>query len=418
MHNEQGEHQPVQSGAGAGDASHCERPTAGGAPACALADAKRLSVQDRRPPLLAPMRPHKMQRGRRWACRDKVSACLVANFPWEIVFKHLMWHPRSLILMQMVDKNLSHAIRSNDALWRSVFRSHVYRTAHAVVEVRQIAYPGLRLYKCGVTGVAVHMGCIRGDPDDHALPFGFDAVFSAYVRKAFALLYGQRCGLCGCRWHHEPYWSLGMRVCRLCVSGNVVSGWELFDTYGVHFYDIIKQIGGRVFYFMQQCGVGQDKTPAFRVRPIDLIQKMSVWVFWRPHLEKCLDLPALYKQQQAKRSAALLLCAVVRRSRVLGLRREFGYYGRHGRRSFDCLMMALYKEERRREVAQDASRLSLSTYVPGGGDWAFNGTGRLGRSRHEHFHRESKYVLATALFRHEDWGPALGVVGGGSVGGI
>jgi len=356
------------------------------------------------------MRPHKMQRVRRWACRDKVSACLVSNFPWEVVFRHLVEHPRSLILMQMVDKNLSRAIRADDALWRSVFRSHIFRSAYAAVEVKQTAFPGLRLYKSGLTGVPVHMGCIRGDPDEYKLAPGFDAVFTAYVRKAFALLFGQRCGLCGCRWHHEAYWSLGMRVCRLCVSGNVVSGWELLNTYGVHFYDIINEIKGKVFYFMQQCGVAQDKTPAFRVRPVDLAQKLSVWVFWRPHLERCLDLPALYRQQKAKRAAALLLCAVVRRSRVLGLRREFGHYGRHGRRSFDCLMMALYKEERRREGAASCSRLDLPTFVPGGGDWAFNGSGRLGRSRHEHFHRESRYVLATSLFRYEDWGPVLGPV--------
>ena len=353
------------------------------------------------------MRPHKMPRVRRWACRDKVSACLVSNFPWEIVFRHLVGHPRSLILMQMVDKNLSHTIRSDEALWRSVFRSHVFRSAYASNEIKQARFPGLRLYKSGLTGVPVHMGILRGDPDDYKLPACFDAVFSAYVRKAFALLYGQRCGLCGCRWHHEPYWSLGMRLCRLCVSGNVVSGWELFNTYGVHFYDIINEIKGKVFYFMQQCGVAQDKTPAFRVRSVDLSHKLSVWVFWRPHLQTCLDLPALYRQQQQRRVAALLLCAVVRRSRVLGLRREFGHYGKQGRRSFDCLVMALYKEERRRELAGETSRLGQPTFVPGGGDWAFGGSGRLGRSRHECFHGETKYMLASALFRWEDWGPAL-----------
>lgn len=360
-----------------------------------------------RPAPLCDMRPHRMPPPRRWARRPKVSSCLVAGFPWEVVFKHLCTHPRSLILLQMVDKNLAHAICTNHALWRSVFKRDVYRAAYATREVKQSRYPGLKLCKSGVTGVPVHMGPIRGDPDDHRLAPNFDAVFSAYVRKAFALMHGQRCGLCGCRWHHEAYWSLGMRVCRLCMAGNTVTNWELADKYGVHFFDVLRSLGGKVFYFLAAAGVGQDRSHPFSVRRSDLVHRRHVWVFWRPHLETCLDLPALYREQQDRRAAALLLCAVVRRARVRGLRAEFAGRGRQSRRTVDCLVMALYREERTRLAWQSRALWDSDSFCHGAGDWGFAGQPRCGVTRHQRMHGESKHTLATYLFRWEDNGPSL-----------
>ena len=221
--------------------------------------------------------------------------------------RHLVKHARSLILMQMVDRNLRRTICSDDRLWRRVFKDQIYKASHLSQPVKQTRYPGLRLFKSSLTSVPVHMGPIRGDRDDHTLPAGFDEAFAAYVRKAFALQNGHRCGMCGSRWHHDPYWSLGMRVCRLCVAGNVVSNWELLDKYGLHFYDILRQIAGKVFYFAQACAPKHDKLPPFSVRPVDLAFRQQIWCFWRPHLAQCFDLPALYAEQQRRRAAVQLL---------------------------------------------------------------------------------------------------------------
>ena len=65
------------------------------------------------------------------------------------------------------------------------------------------------------------------------LPPTFNDFFTSNVRRA------TRCSMCGCRYRHEPYWSLRMRVCRLCMEANTVSSEELCFKYWVDYSDLI-----------------------------------------------------------------------------------------------------------------------------------------------------------------------------------
>jgi hypothetical protein len=344
---------------------------------------------------------------------------MMANFPWEMVFHHLVSHPRSLILMQMVDKGLAWRLQSDHALWAQAFKKHIYRCSHLDRQVRQTRFPSLKLNKAGLLGIPVHTGAVRGDHDAQTLPEGFDVEFTNYTRKAFALMWGHRCGLCGCRWHHEPYWSLGMRVCKLCMANNLMTSWELLDRYGTHYADISNLIGrGRVFYFFQEFGAKQDSLPPHCALPSDHTNRRCMWVFWRPHLEKLIDLPALYRDQKVRKAAAAFLTGVMRRARIFCLRRGVEVAEKRKRSeggqeeekrwrwlSVDRLVMELYRDERR-STALVPWRLSRTDFPSiGGADWAFQGQPSCKQSRHERRHKVCRGAFVNFMFRWEDSGP-------------
>ena len=349
------------------------------------------------------MKRRKPPRTREWKRRDKVSACTSALFPWETVFQILFTKsPRSLVLLQMVCRSLRATLAVEEMLWIRVFKRFVFTTAYNSVKVPSPEYPGLTLYKPVLVGVPVHMGRIRTDPDGVSLPPEFDASFCAYVRKAFALMSVDRCGLCGCRHRHEVYWSLGMRVCQLCMAENTISNWELVDKYGVHYYDIVRDISGKVFYFSMQTTLGESRLSFHAAMDFQVMGKKSVVMFWRPHLEKLLDLPVLYQEQKQRKVSAVLLCAILRRLRVYSLRRE---HAKHPLRSPDCLVLRLFGEERRRACCPYMSkwRSPNAAYIhPGDGSWAFWETPVCGKTRHHRRHGEWKEALATHLHKWED----------------
>jgi hypothetical protein len=340
---------------------------------------------------------------------------MMANFPWETVFRHLFPYPRSLILMQMVDKNLAGRLQNDHALWVLIFKRHLFRCVHTARQVHQTRYPALKLNKVGLTGIPMHTGPVKGDIGNYTFPDDFEAQFTAYARKAFALKFGHRCGLCGCRWHHEPFWSLGMRVCKLCMSNNLLTAWDLLDRYGTHYADITGLIGhGRVFYFYHEFGPKQDHLPPHGADRADLAHRRSMWVFWRPHLELSLDLPALYAAQKERKRAAAVLTAVARRARVTSLRR--GLENTRGERrwySTDKLLMELYRDERRRLALTPWRQCASDLASVGGAEWGFLGYPHCGKSRHEHLHGESRNVFSAFMFRWEDCGPLT--LGGGSI---
>jgi hypothetical protein len=115
----------------------------------------------------APMRRRKPPRTREWKRRDKVSACTSANFPWETVFLWLFSKsPRSLVMLQMVDKNLRALLAQEQTIWVRVYRRYLMSfTAYLTTKVPSPKYPGLSLYKNGLTGIPVHTGKIRTDVD-------------------------------------------------------------------------------------------------------------------------------------------------------------------------------------------------------------------------------------------------------------
>jgi hypothetical protein len=292
-------------------------------------------------------------------------------------------------------------LMAEDMLWTRVFKRYIYFTAYNCVKVPSGQYPGLNLYKPGLAGIPVHMGKLRTDADGASLPPEFDASFNAYTRKAFALKMVDRCGLCGCRHRHEAYWSLGMRVCRLCMAENTVSCWELVDKYGVHFYDIMRDITGKVFYFSLPSLLAQYRLSFHAGQSFQVSDKCDLLMFWRPHLEKVLDLPALYQEQRRRRASAQFLCGVLRRKRVHALRVE---HSAHPLRSVDRLVFTLFKEERKRVCAPYVSKwANPGPYArPGDGSWAFWETPVSGKTRHRLRHGEDPSGLSMHINKWED----------------
>ena len=262
----------------------------------------------------------------------------------------------------MVDKNLHNLLASDHKLWLGIFHRCLNHKAHCVQRVKDPLYPCLNLWKSHLHGIPVHHGILRGDVDDARLPFGFDACFTAYVRRAFALMFGTRCGMCGCRYRHEPYWSLRMRVCKLCMEANTISPEELCHTYGVDYSDLILRIKGSVFYCTASNSGSDDRVRLQSMRAADLRMRNFTYLFWMPHLSVYLDFTTLARRQVQSKAAASVLSGVFRRAWIAVLRRKYAA----GERHIDCLLLHLKRNERRRIT----NRYGLAV-VSGGPSWAF-----------------------------------------------
>jgi len=384
---------------------------------------KRKTCLDMKPPLkkikqMLPMCRKQPKKTREWKRRCKVSSEISRNFPWDVIISHLVKHPQSLVLLQMVDKNLNSVLKVDHPLWVRLFRRHLQKTAFVNSAVEDPCYPGLKLYKFGLHGIPIHIGFVRGDPCFDLVSVGrassvnsglntsngrsvnnstdtpipeingqFDKTFTAYVRKAMALLYSPRCGLCGCSKNHQIYWSLGMRICRLCVAQNTMTSWKLFDKYGIHYYDIARQISGKVFYFTSTPVVSEDCIAYHEARYREMSHKMSMFVFWQPHLEKILDLPTLYQEQKVRKAAAQMLCAVMKRTFVMSARIRC-------RKSYsaDPLLCCLFRNEKIRIVAPYKRKAFITA---GGPYWAFP---ERSQSQSRHFKRHGEH--AEQVHRH------------------
>jgi hypothetical protein len=315
--------------------------------------------------------PKKSRKSREWKNRNKVSSNLSKDFPWEIILSHLQGHARSLILLQMVDKNLYHLISTDHVFWLKQFKRHLSNKAFCVQQVSDPLYPSLRLWKSHLHGIPVHSGILRGDHDDALLPFGFDQCFTSYVRRAFALANGTRCGMCGCRYRHEPYWSLRMRVCRLCVEANTLSSDELCCKYGVDFSDLVVQLKGRIFFFPLSNSGRDDR---LQMHYLSKTQKTFTYLFWKPHLEQFLDLSSLCQKQKQRKQAVQLLCTAIKRRWILHQRSIYAVKMQHY--SIDCLVLSIRRNERSRVV----NRYGMQV-VKGGPSWAFSDRTQCGFSK-------------------------------------
>ena len=222
------------------------------------------------------MEPKRRNKDRQWKRRPKVSTNISKDFPWEVVLRFLTGHARSLILLQMVDKNLNHLISTDNQLWVSKFKKEIKNTAYCIRSINDPIYPNLRLWKSHLTGMPVYTGPLRGDSDDSSLGFAFDACFSSYVRRVYALKNGTRCGMCGCRHKHDPYWSLRMRVCRLCMEGNSISGELLSRKYGLDYSDLLMQHKGKFFYYgSNSATVSDDRVSLHGMTKADLVNMLG-----------------------------------------------------------------------------------------------------------------------------------------------
>lgn len=132
------------------------------------------------------------------------------------------------------------------------------------------------------------------------------------------------CGICGTmRLATKPFWCLGMRICKHCVSANLVSNLVLYERLWVAIpkpvqghSSFVDAIVGKVFYFSNRLTPHQRLE--FSTDRIDFPGGLrNIWWFWKPHLEKALNMEELAKEASLKHKAAATVVGVVRRALVL-----------------------------------------------------------------------------------------------------
>ena len=151
-------------------------------------------------------------------------------------------------------------------------------------------------------------------------------------RRIICLQYTRRCGLCGTSKHeNKPYWNLGMRLCKYCLQDNLVSHLVLEDRYWIHVWarphgfsandsSFVRKVIGKVWFF-KEISTPRQRTE-YTCDPTDFLavygtKSRTTWFFWRPHLEKLMDLPKLEEEAVIKRQAAALIRGYARRSATL-----------------------------------------------------------------------------------------------------
>jgi hypothetical protein len=143
-------------------------------------------------------------------------------------------------------------------------------------------------------------------------------------RKIAALQCVPCCGMCGTARHStKPFWCLGMRLCRHCAQGNLVSSLVLYERYWVtfkqpvqSFRNFVDAVSTNVFYFSTRLTPNQRLE--FSCDRMDFpggIQ--TVWFFWKPHLAKLFDMDTLEREGQEKHRMACVIRAHARRTLVL-----------------------------------------------------------------------------------------------------
>lgn len=160
-------------------------------------------------------------------------------------------------------------------------------------------------------------------PSNEADPSVRNQALNVY-RKITALCASPCCGMCGTTRHAtKPFWTLGMRICKYCVQANLVSNLALYHRYWVAMdrpvqghVTFVDRVVGNVFFF-SEC-----LTPLARMDySIDNIDfpggKRNVIFFWKPHLEKLLDMDLLAREATVKHRSAAAVKAFVRRALVL-----------------------------------------------------------------------------------------------------
>jgi hypothetical protein len=167
---------------------------------------------------------------------------------------------------------------------------------------------------------------------------------TAYIRKWFGLQFGNRCGMCGCRFRHDIYWSLGMRVCKLCVAAHSVSAYHMEQEYGLNYVEVAAGARNRIFYYSLAAGPTEDRVAVHAAHPSHVQRKVTSYMFWLPHLKAHHDLPALKLLQGERRRAAAVLAGAVRRRWLQGVRAGLAL---RSRCSIDCFLVAAYRNERR-----------------------------------------------------------------------
>lgn len=163
-----------------------------------------------------------------------------------------------------------------------------------------------------------HSQWIRKEIRDNTCPER-RPLYQRYIRRIVALKYNRACGMCGTsRYIVTPFWSLGKSLCKFCVQDNFVSDAWLYETCFFTYTEAwAGQIRGKVMYFREHTTTRTRTEFCLDALAYKGRQPSFNYYFWRPHLERVMDLPRMQAEGLEKLAAARVIRAAARRSIVM-----------------------------------------------------------------------------------------------------
>lgn len=144
-----------------------------------------------------------------------------------------------------------------------------------------------------------------------------------FYKKTAVLLNVRCCGMCGSSRHQtQVFWALNMRLCKYCCHDYLISDTVLQEKYWISLgtnlcqdgQTFIETVAGRVYFFKAYCTVKERLS--YSDNPIDFSSSPNFIFFWKPHIERILNLPLLEREATDKHKAASILRAYTRRSLI------------------------------------------------------------------------------------------------------
>jgi hypothetical protein len=240
---------------------------------------------------------------------------------------------RALIVFSMVCRGARDAVLGNHEMWFEILRRtetqhfngfRFSRIGPAVVRnIPMAPYPNFKFVEGNPRGSPLYapMSWLRNQSEwphvsspEQTEPFTALEMetFAEFAQRRARICHSKRCGFCGCRFGHMPVWGLGRRACNTCLKHNLISSAALIHEYGFDFTRHMSTLAGRVYFFSTR-----DKRliqQSLSHNPLDFRteNRFNLTFFWRPHLERVVDLQESRLQLRAKTEAARVAQAAVR----------------------------------------------------------------------------------------------------------
>jgi hypothetical protein len=294
------------------------------------ASCRQLLAEEKHPKRRKGGGPPKKRRRR--GLRERHLGGLEEEFIDHVLAQLARISPRHVLLMAMTSRWWRERIYSDHAMWASLYRTFEQKQDLSIesYNVQQAVT---------VPNVLPFHPWPKGRPTDYdwydkGIPLEDQSIFNRYVRKVVGLGHIKRCGVCGSRkGAPRPYWSLSMRVCTSCLRENLVSDRALLLDYGVSITErlpgrldegvvlarradrgvLLQACQLRVFYFASF--ITNKQRERFTHNPADFekprISERYLF-FWRPHLEKIIDLGERRAKHNTRQKAEATLSARLR----------------------------------------------------------------------------------------------------------
>jgi hypothetical protein len=278
------------------------------------------------------------------------------------------------IKLSMVNKSFRAMLASDTPLWRSMFFDSVMRwqSFHWTMNYSNTASLPCSEYKRRFQ---------LEDRSPQRLNSLTDVAPSSFYKKAVQVWHIRTCGLCGTKKNHvTPTWVLGMQLCMPCAQANLASHEVLWQDYGLFMYEpaptfaktqrllavesevhtapVVTWLPMRVWFF--KSSTTKTVRRLFTTDPRDFTQKiLETPFFWKPHLARYLDMPALQEWAQEKKAAAKRLTAVLKRNFAVALRNK----KTHKNNKVQAISLLKHAEILRRDPATQAYSTRLYTKI-------------------------------------------------------